>query len=69
MSTKNSRQEYYDGWAGLADEMAKQCKVQRSQCGDCENKIGTHACKVFGERPYKYSSVLANVPCPNREVK
>ena len=67
MSTKNKK--YYDGWEGLAEEMNKQCKVTHTQCKDCENKIGTSKCKVFGERPDKYSSVLANVKCPNRKEK
>lgn len=68
MATKRNN-EYVDGWSGLADEMAKQCKVTHTQCKECENKVGTSKCKVFGERPYKYSSVLAKVPCPERKVK
>lgn len=69
MSTKNSNNDYYDGWDGLAKEMAKQNKVYDSQCKSCTNKIGTSGCKIFGERPYQYSSVLTKVQCPERKVK
>lgn len=69
MSTKNNKQEYYDGWDGLAEDMAKKNKVTHSQCKNCLNKVGTHVCKIFGERPDKYSSVLANVQCPERREK
>ena len=67
MSTKRS--DYYDGWAGLAKEMKKQNKVTLSQCVGCTNEVGTQACKKFGEKPYKYASVLANVQCPERKEK
>ncbi len=68
MSTRKSKnQEYYDGWEGLAKDMAKQCKVTHSQCYNCKNSVGTSGCKVFGEIPYKYGSTFANVQCPERE--
>lgn len=69
MATKNSKPQYVDGWDGMAKIMAKHSTVQHSQCKECENKIGTHKCKVFGERPDQYASVLANVQCPERKVK
>lgn len=68
MSTKNQK-EYYDGWDGLADEMKKQSKVKLSQCVNCKNEVGIYACKMFGEKPHKYASVLANVQCPERKEK
>ena len=68
-TTKSSNKDYYDGWSGLAKEMANHCKVTHSQCKDCLNKIGTSKCKIFGERPDKYSSPLAKVSCPKRKVK
>ena len=66
MATKNN-QQYYDGWDGLAKEMKKRSKVTLSQCVGCTNEVGTQACKVFGEKPHKYASVLANVQCPERK--
>lgn len=69
MSTKTNNQEYYDGWVGLAKEMKKQSKATLSQCVGCTNEVGTQACKVHGEKPYKYASVLANVQCPERKEK
>lgn len=68
LEEKEIKQDYYDGWEGLAGDMAKQCKVTHSQCKTCENKIGTHTCTIFGERPYIYSSALAKVPCPNKKL-
>ena len=69
MSTKNRKQEYYDGWDGLASEMKKQNKSIDSQCAGCENEVGVYACKKFGEKPHKYASVLANIKCPERKEK
>ena len=71
MSTKNQNEEQYvDGWDNqeIIKAMAKS-KVTHSQCRNCLNKIGTHACKIFGQRPYQYSSPLANVKCPKRKEK
>lgn len=70
MSTKNSKQEYYDGYANpeIIKELRKG-KVTHSQCKFCLNKIGTHACKKFGERPDQYSNPLAKVQCPEMKVK
>ena len=68
MSTRGKNNSI-DGWAGMAEELAKNSNVTKSQCSDCLNKVGTHACKEFGERPNMYASVLANVKCPERKVK
>lgn len=70
MSTKNSKQEYYDGYDNpeIIKALAKG-KVTHSQCKFCLNKIGTHACKKFGERPEQYSNPLAKVECPERKVQ
>lgn len=68
-STRNSKKEYYDGWDGLAKVMKENSKSIDSQCAGCTNEVGTQACKVFGEKPYKYASVLANVKCPERKEK
>lgn len=70
MATKNNEQEYYDGYDN--PEIIKALwkgKVTHSQCKFCLNKIGTHDCKIFGERPDQYSNPLAKVPCPKREAK
>lgn len=69
LNTRKKRNEPIDGWDGLAKTMAKKCTVQHSQCEACLNKIGTHVCKIFGERPMKYASALTNLQCPNREEK
>jgi len=69
IGTGRNEPQYIDGWDGMAKEMAKHATIKRSQCRECENKIGTHKCKVFGERPDQYASVLANVQCPERKVK
>ena len=66
MSSKK-KSEFYDGWDGLANEIGKHAQVKRSQCNNCLNEDGPHKCKVFGDKPYKYASALANVPCPERE--
>ena len=66
MSTEN---QAIDGLEGLEKEIAKRSTVQRSQCGTCIFKVGTHACQKFGKRPYKYASVLAGVDCPKRKEK
>lgn len=62
-----TRKQYYDGWDGLAEEMAKHSTVQHSQCKTCDNQIGTHKCKVFGERPDQYASAIAKIQCPGRK--
>ena len=69
MATKKvkKREEYYDGWEGLADLINKTSTVKQSQCATCKNKIGTSKCKIFGERPYQYGSTFANVSCPKKE--
>lgn len=64
----NNEQEYYDGWAGLAEEMKKRSKVVLSQCAGCTNEVGTQGCKLFGEKPYQYASALMKIPCPERMV-
>ena len=70
MSSKSSKQEYYDGYDNpeIIKELWKG-KVTHSQCKFCLYKIGTHACKVFGERPDQYSNPLAKVQCPERKEK
>lgn len=67
---QNREPEYIDGWGNpeIIKAMAKS-KVTRSQCGACKNKIGTHACKIFGRRPSQYSDPLAKVQCPERKEK
>ena len=69
MSTKRNEPEYIDGWEGLASEMAKQCKSTYSQCVGCKNELTVNTCKIFGKKPHKYASVLANVQCPKRKEK
>lgn len=71
MSTKNSNQDYYDGYDNpdVISELRRNFKVTHSQCKFCMNKIGTHACKIFGTRPDQYSNPLAKVDCPERKEK
>lgn len=40
--------------------------MKHSQCEDCLNEDGTHKCKIFGDKPYNYSSVLTKEPCPHK---
>lgn len=57
-------------WENLTrDELNQMFDKTDSQCKLCEHKVGTKGCKVFKERPYKYMSVSANVPCPERKVR
>ena len=67
MATRKDEPRYVDGWDGMAKEMAKHATIRHSQCKTCANKIGTHKCKIFGERPDQYASVLANVQCHERK--
>lgn len=67
LSTKNNNQ-YVDGYDGLAEEMKKMKKTE-SQCVKCSFSVGFDKCIKFGVRPRKYSSVLANVKCPERKSK
>lgn len=68
MSTKKNSGPI-DGWAGMAEEIAKNSKATLSQCVGCKREIGTHACEIYGEKPYEYASVIANVKCPARKEK
>ena len=61
------RKNRFDSWDGL--DLDKAFVTTPSQCKDCINKVKVKGCKVFGERPYKYMSVSANVPCPERKVR
>jgi len=65
---ENQKQDYYDGWEGLSEEIAKHSKVILSQCVGCSNEVGTHGCKLFGEKPYEYASALMKTPCPERII-
>ena len=69
VNTKKHEGDFIDGWVGMADAIAKASKVQHSQCRECKNKIGTHACKIFGIRPRDYASALTKVQCPERKEK
>jgi len=60
--------DYYDGWAGLAEEIKKHSRSIDSQCAYCENEEGTQCCRIFGEKPHKFASVLSNIPCPQIKV-
>ena len=67
MSTNKRNTGPIDGWDGLAEAMAKKCTVQYGQCESCLNKIGTHKCKAFGDRPIHYASALTKLKCPERK--
>ena len=66
MSTEKN--DFYDGYEGLADEM-KKSKVALSQCVGCRFNAGFDLCAAFPKKPYKYASALAKVKCPKREEK
>lgn len=65
MSSKNSKQMYYDELEGLKDAF----KLTKSQCTKCTNLIRPNGCKIFGKRPEQYANVLSNVHCPEKKEK
>ena len=62
-----SGKERFDSWEGL--DMKKLFKATPSQCEGCVQRVGIEGCTAFGQRPYQYKSVLANVKCQERKVK
>ncbi len=52
----------------MLETIKKTSKVIHSQCADCIYKMGFEDCRIFGKRPYIYSSPPANTTCPNRKI-